>query len=112
MIKVMIDENEALDMLMNRLCEFWHVEPTGDTETTYKLFETMYEDYLNEGVFESIEFDVMSIVDNDYVNWCGVVSEGDDNYEEVKKAYYEGDRETGNLRVEAEYDGSFLVRYC
>ena len=111
-MRVIIDNNTAMELLMNRLSEFWHIEPTGDTETTYKLFEQMYEQYVFEGCFDDTEFEVDVIVDNDYVNWCRVVSEGDDNYEEIKQAYENDEYEIDNLRIEAEYNGSFLVRYC
>lgn len=111
-MRVIIDNNTAMDLLMNRLCEFWHIEPTGDTETTYKLFEQMYEQYVFEGCFDDTEFEVDVIVDNDYINWCNVVSEGDDNYEEIKQAYENDEYEIDNLRIETEYNGSFLVRYC
>lgn len=116
MIKVMIDENKALDMLMNRLCEFWHIEPTGETETTYKLFERMYENYIYNGYFDGCEFDPMVIVDNDYVNYCRVIEEGDDEYEEIKAIFRENDLGDCSCEtnvcgfIEAEYNGSFLVR--
>ena len=67
MITVKIDEDDALDMLMDRL-SFW----TDDTTTT-ELFRNMYQDYLDERMFDGDNFDVMNIVDNDYVNWCAVV---------------------------------------
>lgn len=111
---VRIDEDTALDMLMNRV-EHW----TNDM-TTYHLYESMYESYIDSGVFDGGEFDVMAIVDNDYINYCDVVSEGDEAYKDVKKLYDEqglGDISCeyelnhGYNFIEAEYDGSFLVRY-
>lgn len=112
MIKVMIDEGTALDMLMERV-EYW----TEDTDTI-KLFEQMYENYLDCGVFECVEFDVMQIVDNDYINYCDVVTPSDDDYEELKALYDEngcGDISCefsgGYNFIEAEYNGFFLVRY-
>lgn len=62
MINIKIDEYEALEMLMERL-KYWT-----DDDVTTRLFEGMYERYLNDGCFDGAEFDVMSIVDNDYVN--------------------------------------------
>lgn len=110
---VNIDNDTALKMLLDRL-EFWT-----DDHTTYCLYEAMYENYIDGGCFDGGEFDVMSIVDNDYVNWCTVVSEGDEAYEDIKKLYdeqglgdisCEDDLNNGYSYIEAEYYGNFLVR--
>ena len=110
---VKIDDAIALDMLLDRL-EFW----TQD-HTTYRLYEQMYESYIDSGVFESGEFDVCQIVDNDYINWCSVIGEGDEGYEGIKELFdrdgvgdisCESDLNGGWSFIEAEYDGSFLVR--
>lgn len=42
---VKIDEDMILEMLLDRL-EFWT-----DDHTTYRLYEQMYENYINCGVF-------------------------------------------------------------
>jgi hypothetical protein len=112
MIKVMIHEDTALEMLMDRL-SYWT-----EDETTHELYKQMYESYLDCGVFESCEFDVMVIVDNDYINYCDVVEPDDDSYEEIKALYEEngcGDIScefSGSWNfIEAEYNGYFLVRY-
>lgn len=111
---VNIDNGMALDMLLDRL-EYWT-----DDHTTYRLYESMYEDYIDCGVFDGREFDVMAIVDNDYINYCDVVSEGDEAYEDIKKLYdeesctdisCEDELNHGYSYIEAEYDGCFLVRY-
>lgn len=109
---VNIDNDMALEMLLDRL-EYWT-----DDHTTYRLYESMYENYIDNGCFEGGEFDVMAIVDNDYVNWCTVISEGDEAYEDIKKLYDEQgcgdiscDNEHGYGYIEAEYNGSFLVRW-
>lgn len=110
---VNIDNEMALNMLMKRL-EYWT-----DDETTYYLYEQMYEGYIEGGCFDGGDFNVMVIVDNDYINWCSVVSEGDEGYEDIKKIYEEqglGDisceeKNHGWNFIEAEYNGSFLVRY-
>ena len=113
MIKVLVDENNALDMLMNRLSRWT------DDDITHKLYEQMYENYLYGGVFDSCEFDVMQIVDNDYVNWCAVIEPEDDNYNGIKQLYNsegcsdiscEKDLNGGYSFIEAEYNGYFLVR--
>lgn len=111
---VEIDNDMALEMLLDRL-EHWT-----DDHITYRLYESMYENYIDCGCFEGGEFDVMAIVDNDYINYCTVISEDDEEYEDIKKLYeQEGCTDISceydlNHRysfIEAEYDGSFLVRY-
>lgn len=111
---VNIDNDDALDMLLERL-EHWT-----DDHTTHCLYETMYESYIDGGVFEGGEFDVMAIVDNDYVNYCDVVSDGDEAYEDIKELYEreglgdiscESGLNHGYNYIEAEYDGSFLCRW-
>lgn len=113
MIKIMIDEEKALDLLLERL-ERWT-----DDETTKKLYKAMYEGYLYSGVFESCEFNPMIIVDNDYINYCDVIGPDDDEYNKIKKLYDENgcgdisceyDLKNGYNFIEAEYNGCFLVR--
>lgn len=110
---VNIDNDKAVDMLLERL-GYWT-----DDDTTFRLYEAMYENYVYGGCFDGGEFDVMAIVDNDYVNWCTVISEGDEPYEDIKKLYDEQglgdisceyDLNNGYSYIEAEYDGNFLVR--
>ena len=62
MVTVKIDEDELLNMLMNRL-KTWT-----DDEDTLELFEKFYENRVYGGCFDGAELDVMAIVDNDYVN--------------------------------------------
>ena len=103
-----IDNDTAVSMLMDRL-NHWT-----DDSTTHRLYEAMYENYVYGGVFEGNT--VMAIVDNDYVNWCAVIEEGDETYEDIKKLYDEqgiGDiscEYDGYSFIEAEYDDCFLVR--
>ena len=109
---VNIDNDMAVDMLVERV-KYWT-----DDITTYKLYEKMYESYVDSGVFDGGDFDIMAIVDNDYVNWCSVISEGDEEYEDIKKLYEDGeydiscesDLNHGYSFIESEYDGSFLCR--
>ena len=110
---VKIDESRAVDMLLERL-EYWT-----DDYTTHKLYEVMYESYVYGGCFDGGGFDIMAIVDNDYINYCTVISEGDDAYEDIKKLYdaeglgdisCEHDLNNGYSYIEAEYEDSFLVR--
>ena len=68
MITVKIDEDILLEILMNRV-EYW----TNDTDTL-ELFEKFYENRIYGGCFDGAEFDVMLIVDNDYVNNTSIVT--------------------------------------
>ena len=111
---VKVDENQAIEMLLERL-EHWT-----DDHTTYRLYEQMYESYIWSGCFDGCEFDIMQIVDNDYINYCDVISEGDDGYNDIKTLYErdglgdiscEKDFNNGYNFIEAEYNNSFLVRY-
>lgn len=81
MINVKIDSTTLVDMLMQRV-ENW----TGDQDV-YNLFEKMYENYAEGGVFDGMDFDVMTIVDNDYVNYCSIISEGEENFPELVEVY-------------------------
>lgn len=114
MMTIKIEESKAVDLLLERL-ESWT-----DDETTHKLYEAMYENAVWGGCFDGCEFDVMQIVDNDYVNWCDVISEGDEAYEDIKALYEkeglsdiscEKEFNHGYSFIEAEYEGNFLVRY-
>lgn len=84
-LHVEIDEDEALDMLMSRLTR-WTQDPIAE-----ELYEQMYQSYIDDGVFDGGEFDVMVIVDNDWVNYCEVVEPGDEelHYDELLKLYEE-----------------------
>ena len=89
-IRVELDEDDAVDMLMDRVA-YW----TDDT-VVKDLYREMYESYVGGGCFDGVELDVMSIVDNDYVNWCSVVSEEDCTEADWKKLvelYEEGTRD-------------------
>ena len=110
---VNIDNDAALEMLINRL-RFW----TDDADVI-ALYERMYENYIDCGCFDGGKFDVITIVDNDYINWCNIISPGAVAYEDIKKLYErEGltdiscDHELnhGYNYIEAEHNGYFLVR--
>jgi hypothetical protein len=96
-MKCIIDDVVAVDMLMERV-EYW----TGDF-TINNLFRKMYERLVDSGVFEDREFDTMYIVDNDYINWCTIYEQGDDEYEEILETFNKGEFEVGSLgTIEAE----------
>ena len=61
-IKVKINVDDALDLLLERV-EYW----TSDRDTI-NAFAEMYENLIDSGVFDGMEWNVMSIVDNDYNN--------------------------------------------
>lgn len=109
-----INSDTAYNLLIERV-RFWTSEPT-----TLALYEAMYENYCDNGYFDGAEFDPSVIVDNDYVNWCSVVSPDDGNYAKIKAVYDAqglGDCSCedadGYSYIEAydEDSGAFLVRY-
>lgn len=110
---IRIDEDTAVEMLVQRV-KFWT-----DDDTVISLYEKMYENSVYGGAYDGGTFDVKEIVDNDYVNWCKVISEGDDEYDDIKALYDEdgladiscADNNHGISYIEAEYMGNFLVRY-
>ena len=110
---VNIDNDTALDMLMDRV-NHWT-----DDEDVCRLYEIMDESYIDGGVFDGGEFDVMVIADNDYINRCTVISEGDEACEDIKKLFDENgcgdiscedELNHGYSYIEAEYNDCFLVR--
>lgn len=80
-VNVKIDGDELLEMLINRI-KFW----TKDDDVV-ELYRKMYENYIEGGCFDGIELDVDAIVDNDYVNYCNVVYEGEDDYSDLLEVY-------------------------
>ena len=68
MITVRMDEYDAIDLLVNRV-KYWT-----DNEDTIDLFEQYYTSMVEGGCFDGADFDVMSIVDNDYVNNTSIVT--------------------------------------
>ena len=109
-MRVEIENSVAVNMLLDRLTHFT------DNSTTQKLYKQMYENYVENGCFDG---EVTSIVDNDYINWCDVVEEGDYAYNGIAKLYEEqglGDISCekeyngGYSFIEAEYEGNFLCR--
>ena len=100
MVNVQIDENDLLEMLMDRV-EFW----TDDTDIK-KLYEVYYADLIDNGCFEGAELDIKFIVDNDYVNHFSVY----EILEDIMKDFNEDEEEVRD-RIVAECDGYYLVRY-
>lgn len=101
MITIQIDNNEALEMLMDRV-RYWR-----DDSTTLELFEKMYQNYIDWGCFDESEFDIMQIVDNDVVNWCSVVEYGEKDFKKLLKLYKAGERDV-SCESFKEYKVSFI----
>lgn len=97
-VTVTIDEDDLLDMLMDRVNEW----TTSDAD----LFEKMYENKINSGCFEGMELNIMSIVDNDYVNNTSIISREDEpeEWDSMVNSYNEGERYINGYCVEAMSD--------
>lgn len=96
MINVKISEDTLLDALVERV-RFW-----SDDSDVVGLFEEYYSNLIDCGGFDGAEVDVMSIVDNDYVNWTSVYSEEDLDSEDW----------ITEDRILASYNGYVLVDAC
>lgn len=79
-----IDEDDIVEILVNRLKSRWTDDPV-----TIDLYEQMYQNYVDANVDIFQGHSVMEIVDNDYVNYCDVVSQGDENYDKLLELYDE-----------------------
>jgi hypothetical protein len=107
MIKITLEDDEFVDLLLNRLGRF-----TDDKEAL-ELYRQMYESLADIG---EIEASVSEIVDNDWFNNCTILHKDDENFEEIKKLYDDGERDIscedfGYSFVEAATDNAILVRY-
>ena len=71
MVTVTINENTLLEMLLDRL-EFW----TSNT-SVINLYRDYYEGLVYSGCFEGCTLDIMSVVDNDYINYLTTISKED-----------------------------------
>ena len=71
MISVKIDEDTLLEMLLDRI-EYW-----ASDEDKINLYRDYYKKLIDSGSFEDCELDIMSIVDNDYLNNLEVISKED-----------------------------------
>ena len=71
MVTVTVDEDALLEMLLDRL-DFW----TND-KSVKNLYRDYYEGLAYSGCFEGCKLDIMSIVDNDYINYLATISKED-----------------------------------
>lgn len=78
---VNIDNYDAINMLVERV-GYW----TDDSEVI-ELFEQYYTHMVEGGCFDGCNFDIMSIVDNDYVNNTSIVYRED--FEKARDEYIE-----------------------
>ena len=108
-INVKIKKDYVIDLLTNRL-SVW----TNDKEVI-DLFKKMYERCLDEEVFDNLDIDL--IIDNDFINDCGIIEKGDEDFKKVqelaKQGYYNISCETCYSFIEA-YNEDYsliLVRY-
>lgn len=116
LITVQMEDYELLNMLLDRL-DYWGREDERD------LYEKMYQNYLDSGVFECMEFNVNYIVDNDVVNYCSVISREDypKDYDKLLELYEKGERDVSCEEFEelnvsyieavSHYDEKMLIRY-
>lgn len=114
MITIKIEESVLLDMLVDRV-EFWN-----RSEVEVDLYKKMYESEIEAGCFEGAEIDVNVIVDNDIINYCNIIEEGDSEFNSIMKLYKE--EGLGDISMESHYSfieavddeknpKAFLVRY-
>lgn len=71
MVTVTIDEDTLLEMLLDRV-EYWT-----SNEDEINLYRDYYEGLVYSGCFEGCTLDIMSIVDNDYINNLATISKED-----------------------------------
>ena len=116
MVTVKIKENDLLEMLMDR------VEQWNNTTTALNLYEKMYESEIEAGCFEGAEIDVNLIVDNDVINYCNIIEEGDSEFSSILQLYKEQGLGDISMAMESHYSfieavddeeepKTFLVRY-
>lgn len=114
MVTVKIEENNLLDMLIDRV-KFWDC-----SDVEVDLYKKMYESEIDAGCFEGAEIDVNLIVDNDVINYCHIVEEKDAEFNKILQLYKE--KGLGDISMESHYSfieavddenkpKAFLVRY-
>ena len=79
MVTVNIDEETLIELLTDRV-KYWT-----DDEDTLELFNQYYESQVYGGCFEGADFDIMGIVDNDYVNNLTITDRAE--FEKAREEY-------------------------
>lgn len=114
MVTVKIEENDLLEMLVERV-KFWN-----RSEAEVNLYKKMYRSEIEGGCFEGVEIDVNLIVDNDLINYCNIVEERDAEFNKILQLYKK--KGLGDISMESHYSfieavddeekpKAFLVRY-
>jgi hypothetical protein len=98
MITVKIDEGLLVEILLNRV-EFWT-----DDNRIQDLFKDYYEKLVNSGCFEGCELDIISIVDNDYINNLTTISKEDFELWNIKS------EEDDSIEAFNEEEDLYLIR--
>ena len=100
MISIRMDSDDMIEALVERL-HTW----TND-EDTRELFEQYYEHMVEGGCYDGREFDIMSIVDNDYVNNLSIVTR--EEFEEARDKYIEEQMEADGFTEDNLEEGETL----
>lgn len=79
MIDIQMDSDDMINMLNERV-GYW----TDDSEVA-ELFDQYYTNAVENGCFDGSNFDVRSIVDNDYVNNTSIMTR--EEYEKAREDY-------------------------
>ena len=109
-MKIIIPDYDVIDLFVERI-KYW----TNDKKII-DLFKLMYENQLLYEFENEDEIDLYDIVDNDYVNYCKVIFENDEEYETVKSAYLNNEFDISDITpysyIESASDDlkMFLVR--
>ena len=101
LINVKIEDWQLLEMLLER-CEAWE-----KSKDNIDLFEKMYQHYIDGGCFDCAELDIMSIVDNDVVNYCSVIEIGEKDFKWLLTLYKNGEHDV-SCRGFKEYKISYI----
>jgi hypothetical protein len=84
-VTVKIPKDNLLDMLIERVV-FW-----GIGKEHKDLYEKMYKSYIDNGIFDGSELDIMCTVDNDIVNYTSIIEEGEEDFIEVLELAEQGE---------------------
>ena len=85
LINVKVEDWQLLEMFLER-CNAW-----GTSKDNIDLFEKMYQNYIDGGCFDGAELNIMSIVDNDVVNYCSVIEKGEKDFKKLLKLHKKGE---------------------
>ena len=100
-VNVMIDSDDLLNQLMERV-GVWN---TWDDDWIYELYAQYYTNLINEGCLCDDEFDVKTIVDNDWVNNLNY-------YENVDEAENDFGSSWNNNRIVAKLQSGEVLVNC